>query len=192
MKRKIRNEFAKPRKIRGFLIFDKKYSMANYIFNFSCATDAETLEALNEIYSTTGPFYYFHKAVVEYMGPVDKKTLEREFIIAVNSEHLFEDYKLAIRQIKLFPYWKFKISPSHPLDGLILNADDLRWGKILPPIAFIQYGYICLRMSSEVEDVDFEAMSVRLDNYLKTEEYQKELITGFIIPRNLPQKTSQK
>ena len=93
---------------------------------------------------------------------------------------------------KLFPCGEYrtvgddKVREEHrKLHGLMLPANDPRWDKIWPPIGWKCRCYVVPRMRQEAEDIDFDEMRSKVDEYYNTKEWQQNEAQGFGVNRAL-------
>lgn len=165
------------------------------IFHFSAAKDLAEIQRLNELFrqsKSSGEFYKLASAEMDVFNKTWQKTeWETAALIAASTEN----YNRLISKVKLFPYWEYKtigddkVREEHQLlDGIILPASDLLWQKIWPPNGWKCRCYVVPRLSSEVKNIDMEAMRARVDGFFESPGWESATAHGFGINRAMEPK----
>lgn len=162
------------------------------IFHFSAAKTIAQLQTLNELYRKSSSFDDFYKRATEKVDVFNKTWQRTEWQSATLISESTANYNRLAGKTHIFPYWKYvavmdgKTRPEHAaLNGLILPANDPRWGKIWPPNGWKCRCYVVGVMAHEVSDIDLKAMRAQADSFLKSSEFKAAKAQGFGVNRAL-------
>ncbi|MFZ6038642.1 MAG: phage portal protein family protein [Bacteroidota bacterium] len=162
------------------------------VFHFSAAKTLVEIQRLNELYRQSKSFDEFYKSSSEELNVFNKTWQQTEWQTATLITESTENYNRLKNKTKLFPYWEYrtvgddKVREEHrKLHGLTLPASDPRWNKIWPPNGWKCRCHVVPRMRQEAEDVDFDEMRSKVDEYYNTKEWKQNEAQGFGVNRAL-------
>ena len=160
------------------------------LFHFSAAKTLAEVSELNRLFRESKGYSDFRKKARALLKVYNEQWLRTEYNTAVSVAESASTYRRLKAQVRIFPFWEYRtvgdnrVRLEHQaLEGLTLPTDDPRWQKIMPPNGWNCRCYITPRMKHEGENVDFEAMQKRCDDYLESPEWKQCEAQGFGINR---------
>jgi len=160
------------------------------LFHFSAAKTLAEVSELNRLFRESKGYNDFRKKARALLKVYNEQWLRTEYNTAVSVAESASTYRRLKAQVRIFPFWEYRtvgdnrVRLEHQaLEGLTLPTDDPRWQKIMPPNGWNCRCYITPRMKHEGENVDFEAMQKRCDDYLESPEWKQCEAQGFGINR---------
>ncbi len=167
-------------------------AMETNLFHFSAAKTLAELQQLNQIFQESKSPADFLKRAKGVTDVFNETWARTEYQTANAVAERTADYFELISQPHLFPYWEYrtagddKVREEHrELDGVILPANDPRWGKIYPPNGWSCRCYVVARMAHEFDKASLPAMRKRVDDYFDTADYKNAKAQGFGVNRAL-------
>lgn len=161
-------------------------AMENNLFRFSAGKTIAQVQQLNQAYRSAKSFEEFEQVCLALNNKYYRAWAKTEYITAGAVAESTATYHRLMSQTEIFPYWEYKtlddgkVRPEHvKLHGLVLPANDPLWQKIYPPNGWRCRCYVVPRMRHEAAGVNFETMRTRANDYLKSDEYERDTQSGF-------------
>lgn len=162
------------------------------LFRFSGTKTLAQVQMLNTIFRDSKGFADFETKARKELTVFNRQWLETEYNTAVLVGQASAHYHRLIKQVHIFPYWKYiTVGDEHvrfehaKLEGLILPANDPRWLKLFPPNGWNCRCRIVPLMAHEFDNAKLKLMQKIADKYLGSTQFAKEDAQGFGVNRAL-------
>lgn len=156
------------------------------LFHFSAAKTLAEVQALNTAFRESSSYADFEKRAREICSTFNRAWQRTEYETAVLTAESASNYHRLKSKTRLFPYWKYvtagddRVREEHALlDGVILAANDPRWGRIFPPNGWKCRCRVTPLMRHEAEGVNLKDMQRRVDEYFGTAEWENNRAQGW-------------
>ena len=166
-----------------------KTAMEINLYRFSAAKTLAEIQELNQIFRESSSYAEFEKKASAVCSKFNKTWQRTEYDTAYYAAQSASRYKQLKRKEKLFPYWEYRAihdehtRPEHmKLDGVVLPSNDKLWNQIYPPNGWNCRCRVKPLLKGEFKG-DFGEMRVRVDEFLKTEEWTRAMDGGWDINR---------
>lgn len=141
-------------------------------FRFNNEHSEDFIIKFNEIFRKTVGARKFYYAIKEVTMVKNRHWLETEYSTAINMACSFRDFHRLVKVVNIFPFWEYKsygceCADNHfLLDGIILQANDIRWQKLFPIKNWNCCCDVVARMAFEIDKSKLTEMSNTVDLYL--------------------------
>ncbi len=172
---------------------DSPHLLASFemnLFRFSAGKTLAQVQSLNQAFRDAPSFDIFRMNANRIGDVFNTRWLRTEFDTAVLVGESAATYHSLMRDVDIFPFWEYRtagdaaVREEHAaLEGLILPANDPRWGKIFPPNGWNCRCYIVARTREEVQGISMQAMQDKADAYFGTEDWDRAVKGGFGVNR---------
>lgn len=139
------------------------------IFKFNNEDSFEVIQLLNKIYRKVTSFREFYYSVKKVVEIKNKDFLDTEYNTAFLIGQSASKYNRLIKQVDIFPYWKYNCSYCNSLDkrhelldGLILPVNHPTWSRLFPVKDWNCCCYVSPLISQEIDKIKVDKNNKRI------------------------------
>lgn len=170
-----------------------KTAMETNLYHFSAAKTLKEVQVLNQLFRDSSGFDDFRKRAESVTNVFNRTWLRTEFDTAYHVAESSATYYRLLANVELFPFWEYrtigddKVREEHArLHGTVFPVFERGssvWDNIYPPNGWNCRCYVVPRMKHEVSREQIDASRKRLNVFLKSTEWQRNVKQGFGINR---------